>query len=179
MFFYIIQYSVSNLNAFIILIAIAYTLRNLVLNKDNVNIKDSNYSPIQLISQLKGYFNINPIISISLAITLFSFAGVPPLIGFFAKQMILTAAINNGFILTTFIAILTSVISAVYYLIIIKIMFFEQSNYVLNNNNNLFNKPNHTYIISSYFSFIISVFTLLITLFMFFDQELLRLINLI
>jgi len=179
MFFYIIQYSVSNLNAFIILIAIAYTLRNLVLNKDNVNIKDSNYSPIQLISQLKGYFNINPIISISLAITLFSFAGVPPLIGFFAKQMILTAAINNGFILTTFIAILTSVISAVYYLIIIKIMFFEQSNYVLNNKNNLFNKPNHTYIISSYFSFIISVFTLLITLFMFFDQELLRLINLI
>jgi NADH-ubiquinone oxidoreductase chain 2 len=133
MFFYLIQYSTSNLNAFILLIVIGYTLRNLVLNKDN-NIKDIYYSPIQYISQLKGYFNINPVISISLSITLFSFAGVPPLIGFFAKQMILTASINNGFYFTTLVAILTSVISAVYYLIIIKMIFFEKSDYIINNN---------------------------------------------
>jgi len=179
MFFYIIQYSVSNLNAFIILIAIAYTLRELVLNNNNINIKDTNYSPIQLISQLKGYFNINPIISISLAITLFSFAGVPPLMGFFGKQMILSAAINNGFIFTTFIAILTSVISAVYYLIIIKIMFFEKSDYILNNNYLINSKFKDNHVISSYFSFIISTLTLLISLFMFFDEEILRLISII
>jgi NADH-ubiquinone oxidoreductase chain 2 len=177
MFFYIIQYSASNLNAFIILIAIAYTLRELVLNNNNINIKDTNYSPIQLISQLKGYFYINPFISISLAITLFSFAGVPPLMGFFAKQMILSAAINNGFIFTTFIAILTSVISAVYYLIIIKVMFFENSDYVINNNYLI--KSKEKYVISSNLSLIISTSTLLILLFMFFDQEVLRLINII
>ena len=172
MFFYLIQYSASNLNAFIILIAIGYTLRGLITN--NINIKDTNYSPIQLISQLKGYYNINPLIGISLSITLFSFAGVPPLIGFFAKQMILTSAINNGFIFTTIIAILTSVISAVYYLVIIKMIFFEESNYSLNNKS-----VNEKYVISSYYSLIISILTLLITLFMFFDQELIRLVNII
>jgi len=172
MFFYLIQYSASNLNAFIILIAIGYTLRGLITN--NINIKDTNYSPIQLISQLKGYYNINPLIGISLSITLFSFAGVPPLIGFFAKQMILTSAINNGFIFTTIIAILTSVISAVYYLVIIKMIFFEESNYSLNNKS-----VDEKYVISSYYSLIISILTLLITLFMFFDQELIRLVNII
>ena len=172
MFFYLIQYSASNLNAFIILIAIGYTLRNLITN--NINIKDTNYSPIQLIYQLKGYYNINPLIGISLSITLFSFAGVPPLIGFFAKQMILTSAINNGFIFTTIIAIITSVISAVYYLVIIKMIFFEESNYTLNKK-----LLNENFVISSYYSFMISILTLLITLFMFFDQELIRLIYII
>jgi NADH-ubiquinone oxidoreductase chain 2 len=172
MFFYIIQYSASNLNAFIILIAIGYTLRNLVTN--DINLKDIKYSPIQLISQLKGYYNINPLIGISLSITLFSFAGIPPLVGFFGKQMILTAAINNGFIFTTLVAILTSVISAVYYLVIIKMIFFEKSNYIINNK--LLEK---NIVLSSYFSFTISLFTLLITLFMFFDQELIRLINIL
>jgi NADH-ubiquinone oxidoreductase chain 2 len=179
MFFYIIQYSISNLNAFIILITMAYTFRSL-----NINLKDSKYSPIQLISQLKEYYNINYILSISLSITLFSFAGIPPLVGFFAKQMILTAAINKGFILVTLIAIITSVISAVYYLFIIKTIFFEKSNNIINEviikykNNILYNYTNkgNKLILSSSYSLIISIITLLITLFMFFDQEIIRLI---
>jgi NADH-ubiquinone oxidoreductase chain 2 len=178
MFFYIFQYSASNLNAFILLIAIGYTLRNFILNNNSkISIKDINYSPIQLISQLKGYYSINPLIAISLSITLFSFAGIPPLVGFFAKQMILTTAIDNGFIFITFISIITSVISATYYLIIIKMIFFEKSDYILNNNI-LINKVNN-YTIASHFSFTISIFTLLIILFMFFDQEILRLIYII
>jgi NADH-ubiquinone oxidoreductase chain 2 len=178
MFFYLIQYSISNLNAFILLIVIGYTLRNLVLNREN-NIKDIYYSPIQYISQLKGYYNINPLLSVSLSLTLFSFAGVPPLVGFFAKQMVLTASINNGFYFTTLIAILTSVISAVYYLVIIKMIFFEKSNYVINSNN-IYNKLYiNNYNISSLYSFIISLFTLLIILFMFYDQEILILTNII
>jgi NADH-ubiquinone oxidoreductase chain 2 len=178
MFFYIFQYSASNLNAFIILIAIGYTLRNFIMhNNHNIYIKDINYSPIQLISQLKGYYKINPLIAISLSITLFSFAGIPPLIGFFAKQMILMTAIDNGFIFITFVAILTSVISATYYLIIIKMIFFEKSDYILNNNLLIKNKNNFT--IANSFSFTISVLTLLIILFLFFDQEILRLIYII
>ena len=159
-FFYILQYSISNLNAFIILITIGYSFIYLYKdthagflalkekNKDNItiyeqtlahsqsnneNLKDTNLSPIQLISQLKGYFKINPLLAISLAITLYSFIGVPPLIGFFAKQMILSAAIDNGYIFMSLIAILTSVISAVYYLVIIKYMFFEKNEYKINN----------------------------------------------
>jgi len=85
------------------------------------------FSPIQLISQIKGFFFINPVLAISLAITIFSFVGVPPLIGFFAKQMILSAALDNGYIFMSLIAILTSVIGAVYYLAVIKELFFERS----------------------------------------------------
>src|SRR2546430_16627035 len=118
--FYLIQYSISNVNAFFLIIAIGYSLYCYVYkakstNKEeiNENLHDVNNSPIQLIDQLKGYFYINPLLSLSLAITLFSFAGIPPLIGFFGKQMILSAAIDNGYIFMSLVAILTSVISAV------------------------------------------------------------------
>ena len=154
-FFYLIQYSVSNLNAFIILITIGYTFYNLIYKNNNIlseekHLKDINYSPIQLISQLKGYFKINPLLSVSLSITLFSFIGVPPLIGFFGKQMVLSAALNEGYLFITFIAILTSVISAVYYLVLTKNIFFEESHYIANYNmysniNNNSNNNNHTH----------------------------------
>lgn len=86
--FYLLQYSISNLNVFIILISIGYSFYSYVNNSDNEakQLKDKNNSPIQLISQLKGYFNINPLLSLSLAITIFSFVGVPPLMGFFLRR---------------------------------------------------------------------------------------------
>jgi NADH-ubiquinone oxidoreductase chain 2 len=120
--FYLMQYSISNLNAFIILVTIGFSLYFYVKNKEdqtNLGLVDVNNSPIQLISQLKGYFYINPFLSLSLAITIFSFVGIPPLIGFFAKQMVLSAALDNGYIFLSLIAILTSVIGAGYYLNII------------------------------------------------------------
>jgi NADH-ubiquinone oxidoreductase chain 2 len=124
--FYLIQYSISNVNAFIILVAIGYSLYS--YNDTNINNKqiiDKNNSPIQMISQLKGYFYINSLLALSFAITLFSFAGIPPLMGFFAKQMVFSSALQEGFIFLTLIGVLTSVISAVYYLYIVKTMFFD------------------------------------------------------
>jgi NADH-ubiquinone oxidoreductase chain 2 len=180
-FFYIIQYSLSNLNAFIILITIGYSLYNYVYKTNTF--KNNSYSPIYLISQLKGYFYINPMLSVSLAITLFSFVGVPPLIGFFGKQMILTVAIDNGYLFLAFVAIITSVISAVYYLVLIKVIFFEKENYKINNlipkslltsNFNIIN-PKDSFI-SSYLSLTISVLTLLIMTVLYFHPDILRLI---
>ena len=187
--FYLMQYSISNLNAFILIITIGYTLYFYINNPEDVeqtmddfglntkdkedkynfpmgivsfrvvndilksessgaytqkqneklkkikvinNLQDVNNSPIQLIDQLRGYYNINPFISLSLAITLFSFAGIPPLLGFFGKQMVLSAAIDNGYIFMSLVAILTSVISAVYYLIVIKEIFFYRTDYIIN-----------------------------------------------
>lgn len=131
--FYLMQYSISNLNVFIILISIGYSLYYFTNNSDEYKeLTDKNNSPIQLISQLKGFFYINPTLALSLAITIFSFVGIPPLIGFFAKQMVLSAALDSGYIFITLIAILTSVISAVYYLNIIKEVFFDKSDYKIN-----------------------------------------------
>jgi len=191
--FYLVQYSISNLNIFIILITIGFSLFNYINNsKEFTNLLESNNSPIQLISQLKGYFYINPLLSLSLAITIFSFVGIPPLIGFFAKQMVLSAALDNGYIFISLIAILTSVIGAVYYLNVIKEIFFlhstpeykifnEYSDFYNNNKdtiNNISNTNTNTLVkninistISSPFSITISIITLVILLFIFMNKE--------
>lgn len=202
-FFYIIQYSLSNLNAFLILVLIGYTYVN--YNKKTKSYESvysiykvykeklNELSPIQYIDNLKGYFYLNPLLAISLAITLYSFIGVPPLVGFFAKQMILSSALDNGDIFMCLIAILTSVISAVYYLYIVKHMFFEKSNFTLNNvlqqiistntqetvsnNVNLYNKRNIT--LSSPITGLISILSLIILLFMFLYFEVYKLLYLI
>ena len=129
--FYIIQYSLSNLNAFMILVAAGFSFYLYVYEKEEQEDKkvfiDKNNSPVQFINQMKGYFYINNFISISFAITLFSFIGIPPMIGFFAKQMILSAALDNGYIFIALVAIITSVIGAAYYLNLVKQMFFYQN----------------------------------------------------
>ena len=132
--FYILQYSLSNLNAFIILVTIGFTFY-LYVYKEKESQKeliDQNNSPVQLINQIKGYFHINPFIAISLSITLFSFEGIPPVIGFFAKQMVLSAALDNGYVFMALIAILTSVVGAGYYLNLVKQIFFYKQDYQKN-----------------------------------------------
>ena len=127
------QYSISNLNAFIILISIGFSLYFYINdNKEYKELPDKNNSPIQLISQMKGFFYINPVLALSLSVTIFSFVGIPPLIGFFAKQMVLSAALDSGYVFLALVAILTSVISAVYYLNIIRQIFFDKSEYKKN-----------------------------------------------
>ena len=194
--FYLLQYSLSNLNAFIIIISIGFSLYCYVNdNKEYEELSDKNNSPIQLISQMKGFFYINPILSLSFAITLFSFVGIPPLIGFFAKQMVLSAALDNGYIFLTLIAILTSVISAVYYLNIVKQIFFDKSEYTINpelenmdihasitRKNALIDKFEFNYgniILSSYLTISISVLTLIISLFLFMPKEWLSMANIL
>ena len=131
--FYLMQYSISNLNAFIILVTMGFSFYFYVTeNKEHKELLDKNNSPIQLISQLRGYFYINPFLALSFAITIFSFVGVPPLVGFFAKQMVLSAALDNGFVFMALVAILTSVIAAVYYLNVIKQIFFFKNEYMVN-----------------------------------------------
>jgi NADH-ubiquinone oxidoreductase chain 2 len=188
--FYLIQYSISNLNVFIILIAIGFSLFSLKETNEKLDkeLLDKSNSPIQLINQLKGYFYINPLLSLSLTITIFSFVGIPPLVGFFAKQMVLSAALDNGYIFISLIAILTSVIGAVYYLNIIKQIFFFSPEYKVNPlfkdlilNGNILNTKNKVIknvtfnykniSISSPMAITISIITLIILLFIFMNKE--------
>lgn len=186
--FYLIQYSLSNLNAFMLLISMGFSLYCYVNeNEEYRELSDKNNSPIQLISQIKGFFYINPVLALSFAITIFSFVGIPPLIGFFAKQMVLSVALGNGYVFLTLIAILTSVISAVYYLNIIKQVFFDKSEYIVNPellnidiNANIIKKNvliekvklnYHNIILSSYLTISISILTLIVLLFIFMPQE--------
>lgn len=67
-----------------------------------------------------------------MAITLFSFVGIPPLAGFFAKQMVLSSALDKGYYFMVLIAIVASAISAYYYLAVVKEMYFNKTNYISN-----------------------------------------------
>lgn len=186
--FYLTQYIISNLNAFVIIIAMGYSLYCYTSeNKEHEELLDKTNSPIQLVSQLKGFFYINPVLALSLAITIFSFAGIPPLVGFFGKQMVLSAALDKGLIFLSIVAILTSVIGGVYYLTIIKEMFFSKPDYkvntaltnlslqatILKNNKEIqkvsFNHNN--IVISSSISFVIATITMTILLFLFMNKE--------
>jgi NADH-ubiquinone oxidoreductase chain 2 len=157
--FYIIQYSITNLNVFLIIIALGYLSNN---NKFiNNNYYGSN-TDIRFISELKGQFFLNPLLSISLTICLFSMAGVPPLIGFFSKQFVLYSAIQSGYYFMSIVAILVSVISASYYLKIIRVLHTEDniSNSQLTNINEISES-----VLSNLHSYIISILTLSILLF--------------
>jgi NADH-ubiquinone oxidoreductase chain 2 len=187
--FYLTQYSISNLNLFVILVTIGFSFYFYVTNnKEERDLTDKTNSPVQLISQLRGYFYVNPYLALSLAITLFSFAGIPPLVGFFAKQMVLSAALDSGYVFLAIIGILTSVVSAVYYLNIIKEIFFFKPEYTLNttlkdnlfighvfNKNNLLNKDlefkYNNITMSSSVSITISIITIMILLFILMNKE--------
>jgi len=66
----------------------------------------------------------DPFLAFCLAVSIFSLAGIPPLIGFFAKQQVLLAAMQLDYYFLSIVAILTSVIGAAYYLRIIKFIYF-------------------------------------------------------
>jgi NADH-ubiquinone oxidoreductase chain 2 len=146
--FYIIQYSLTNLNTFLIILAIGYLFnysgfRALSFIKEFIagrRLKEPHLllnvdKDIRFISELKGQFLSNPLLSISLTICLFSMAGIPPLMGFFAKQMVLYSAIQSGYYFMAIIAIIVSVISASYYLKLVRVLFSTDD--IVNKNNKL------------------------------------------
>ena len=170
--FYIIQYTITNLNTFLIIILFGYIIKNSfkdLIQSIMVEDETGTENDINYISELKGQFFLNPVLSITLTICLFSMAGIPPLIGFFSKQFVLYSAIQNGYYFMSIIAIIVSIISASYYLKIIKILFTKEENISeysdkeLKIINNLNSKSEIE--ISSTNSFIISTLTLSILLF--------------
>jgi len=140
--FYIIQYSITNLNVFLIIIALGYIIKNSVypLTTSNKSINNTtNYylinkldTDIKFISELKGQFFKNPLLSLSLSICLFSMAGIPPLIGFFSKLFVLSSAIESGYYFMAIVAILVSVISSSYYLKIIRLLHTDPEENITN-----------------------------------------------
>jgi len=197
--FYLIQYTITNLNTFLIIIALGYTIQCSIHQLDKINKNSKLYGDfkygrfeelikdIKFISELKGQFYFNPLLSLSFTVCLFSMAGVPPLIGFFSKQFVLYSAIQNGYYFMSFVAILVSVISASYYLKIIRVLHTEEENIIQDENLtntskyeeetwdtikdlNLINK-NHKNendsesLLTNFHSFLISTLTLTILLF--------------
>jgi NADH-ubiquinone oxidoreductase chain 2 len=98
-------------------------------------------------------------------------AGVPPLIGFFGKQMVLYSATHSGYYFLSFVAILVSVISASYYLKIVRVIHFsslEEKNKITENNiSDTSSRVLQESKLTTIHSFSIATLTMAITLFVF------------
>ena len=82
---------------------------------------------VEDIAELSGLAQTNLPMAFGLMILMFSLAGIPPLIGFFAKYYVFLAAIEAGLYALAVVGVLASVVGAYYYLRIVKIMFFDEA----------------------------------------------------
>jgi NADH:ubiquinone oxidoreductase subunit 2 (subunit N) len=113
MFYYLIIYMVSGL-AFWAVYLFLCQKRSSYFNKSNKELGD-----LILLSES------NPMLAFILAITLFSIAGIPPIVGFLAKVGIFLVVVKSSAYLIAVLSILFSVISTFYYIRLIKILYFE------------------------------------------------------
>jgi NADH-quinone oxidoreductase subunit N len=106
---YLFVYISLNLGFFIILVGV----RKGRSKKELVTIND-----LVVLSQS------NPVLGFFVTLNLFSMAGIPPLIGFYSKFLILFSAVYSKLWLLAFISVLVSVISCAYYIRLVKIIYF-------------------------------------------------------
>jgi NADH-quinone oxidoreductase subunit N len=81
-------------------------------------------APVVEINALSLYSKREPMKALAMLVLLFSLAGVPPLVGFFAKYSVLLAAVDAGLAWLAILGVVASVIGAFYYLRIVYLMYF-------------------------------------------------------
>lgn len=81
---------------------------------------------VEDIHSLSGLSRRQPALAAAFAIFMFSLAGIPPLLGFWAKFVVFDAAVAAGLMPLAAIGIAASTIGAFYYLKIVKIMYFDE-----------------------------------------------------
>lgn len=79
------------------------------------------------IGDLKGLNRAHPWYAFLILLLMFSLAGVPPLVGFYAKLVVLRDLIMAGLMPFAIVAVLISVVGAFYYLRIVKTMYFDEA----------------------------------------------------
>lgn len=79
------------------------------------------------ISDYKGFYKTNPVLSWVFALSLFSLAGIPPTAGFFGKLFLLTAGAAAGNYLFITIAALNMIVALYYYLRVVRAMFVDEN----------------------------------------------------
>ncbi len=106
--FFLTCYSLTNLGAFIAIIAISSQIKS-------DEIKD-----------FAGMAKRSPLLAMALTLCLISLIGMPPAAGFMAKFYIFSTAVRQDLLWLVVIAVLNSVISAYYYLRVVKVMWMGQ-----------------------------------------------------
>ena len=79
------------------------------------------------ISSLSAFASKEPGKAMAILVLMFSLAGVPPLLGFFGKYAVLTAAVDAGMVWLAVAGVIASVIGAFYYIRIVYLMYFGEA----------------------------------------------------
>ncbi|GJM06601.1 MAG: NADH-quinone oxidoreductase subunit N [marine bacterium B5-7] len=106
--YYGIVYALMSLSAFGVLV---------VMSKQGVEINN--------VSDLKGLAQRNRWLALLMLFIVFSMAGIPPFVGFFAKLTVLMALVHAHFVWLAVFALACAIIGAYYYLRLIRVMYFE------------------------------------------------------
>lgn len=115
MFYYLAIYMVSGL-AF-------WAVYLFLVNKDDVYFNKNNKELGDLVLLKES----NPMLAFILTMTLFSIAGIPPLVGFLIKLGVFSTVIKSSAYLISLVSILLTVISTFYYIRLIKVLYFENA----------------------------------------------------
>lgn len=107
--FYIITYALMTLGAFGLLVLMSR----------------AGYE-VEKIADFKGLNNRNPWLAFMMLIMMFSMAGVPPLVGFWAKVGVLKALVQVDLVWLAVLALLFAIVGAYYYIRIVKVMYFDE-----------------------------------------------------
>ncbi|MBW6520565.1 MAG: NADH-quinone oxidoreductase subunit N [Desulfoarculaceae bacterium] len=103
--YYIIGYVVMTLACFLVICSISS-------KGENVQIND-----------LSGLHKRSPLLALTLAIALFSLAGIPPFVGFMGKFMLLAGALKQGYLILVILAAINTGIAIFYYLSVVRATF--------------------------------------------------------
>jgi NADH-quinone oxidoreductase subunit N len=77
------------------------------------------------LEDFKGLNQRSPVFAFVMMVMMFSLAGIPPTVGFYAKLAVLEATMNAGLTWLAVLAVITSLFGAFYYLRIVKLMYFD------------------------------------------------------
>jgi len=173
LFFYLLIYLFTNIGVFTLILAIkelrnqpiipqrdSQESKNLDSKAEKANVEINSLVYITDLQKLRN----QPLLAFSFTLIIASFAGFPPLAGFFAKLYVFFSAISFQYYALLFVAVIMSVISCFYYLRLIKYIYFSPIQ------TNVFIMP-----ISLIHSVIISVVVLSLIMFIFYPGPLLTL----
>lgn len=104
---------------------VAYTLTSLLAFGTLMWLEDKNRQNLQL-NDLRGLVKSHPWAALALSAAMFSFAGMPPTVGFFAKFFVFNAALREKLYFLVFAGIAGSIISLYYYLRVIVTMYMQK-----------------------------------------------------
>ncbi|MCC7050480.1 MAG: NADH-quinone oxidoreductase subunit N [Bacteroidia bacterium] len=109
----------------ILLYATAYSLASIVAFLGLILVQQDSQN--ELFSAFNGLSKRNPLLAFSIALAVFSMAGIPPAAGFMAKFSVFSAALSKGYVWIIVLAIINSCVGVYYYFKLVKAMYMEKS----------------------------------------------------